>query len=58
MDGKGWTLRWKRLAVVTLDIGMEEIGIGSTDIRPMLIVLIFDAGGNCVGDTALMNPLQ
>jgi len=42
----------------TLDIVMEEIGGGGTDIRSTLIVLIFDAGGNCVGDTALMNPSQ
>jgi hypothetical protein len=41
---------------VTLDIGMEEIGGGSTDARPTHIVLVFNAGGNCVGDTALMNP--
>jgi hypothetical protein len=35
---------------------MEEIGGGSTDARPTQIVLIFNAGGNCIGDTALMNP--
>jgi len=37
---------------------MEEIGGGGTDIRPTQIVLVFNAGGNCVGNTALMNPLQ
>jgi len=38
---------------------MEEIGGGGTaDVRPTQIVLVFDASGNCVGDTALMNPLQ
>ncbi len=52
----GWTSRWKRLAAVTLDIWMEEIGGGGTDVRPMQIVLVFDAGGNCVGNAALMNP--
>jgi hypothetical protein len=30
---------------------MEEIGGGGTDTRPTQIVLVFDAGGNCVGDT-------
>jgi hypothetical protein len=49
-------LRWKRSAAATLDIGMEEIGGGGTDVRPTQIVLVFDAGGNCAGDTALMNP--
>ena len=42
----------------TLDVGMEEIGGGSTDVRPMQIVLVFDTSGNCIGDTALMNPSQ
>jgi hypothetical protein len=49
-------LRWKRSAAVTLDIGMEEIGGGGTDVRPTQIALVLDAGGNCAGDTALMNP--
>jgi hypothetical protein len=35
---------------------MEEIGGGGTDARPTQIVLIFNAGGNCIGNTALMNP--
>jgi hypothetical protein len=37
---------------------MEEIGGGSTDVRPTQIVLVFDTNGNCVGNTALMNPSQ
>ena len=37
-------------------IGMEDIGGGGTDVRPTQIALVFDAGGNCVGNTALMNP--
>ena len=56
IDGKGWTSRWKRSAAATLDAGMEEIGGGSTDVRPTQIVLVFDTDGNCVGNTALMNP--
>jgi hypothetical protein len=44
------------LAAATLDIGMEEIGGGGTDVRPTQIALVFNAGSNCVGDTALMNP--
>ena len=48
----------KRSAAATLDVGMEEISGGGTDLRPTQIVLVFDAGGNCVGDTALINPLQ
>ena len=39
----------------TLD-GMEEISGGGTDVRPTQIALVFAAGGNCAGDTALMNP--
>jgi hypothetical protein len=35
---------------------MEDIGGGGTDVRPTQIALVFDAGGNCVGNTALMNP--
>jgi len=35
---------------------MEEIGGGGTDVRPTQIALAFDAGGNCVGNTSLMNP--
>jgi hypothetical protein len=35
---------------------MEEIGGGGTDIRPTQIALVFNTGGNCVGDTALMDP--
>ena len=42
----------------TLDVEMEEIGGGGTDIRPMQIVLVFDAGGNCISDTALMMLLR
>ena len=38
----------------TLDVGMEEIGGGGTEIRLMQIALVFDAGGNCIGDTALL----
>ncbi len=49
---------WKRSAAATLDVGMEEIGGGGTDIRPTQIVLVFEADGNYVGDTALMNPLR
>jgi len=37
---------------------MEEIGGGGTDVRPTQIVLVFDVGGNCVDNTALMNPSQ
>jgi len=51
-------LRLKRSAAATLDVGMEEIGGGGTDIRPTQIVLVYNAGGNCVGDTALMNLSQ
>jgi hypothetical protein len=40
------------------DVGMEEIGGGGTDIRPTQIALVFDAGCNCVGDTALMMLLR
>jgi hypothetical protein len=43
------------LAVATLHVGMEEIGGGGTDVRLMQIALVFNAGGTCVGDTALMN---
>jgi hypothetical protein len=46
------------LAAATLGVGMEEIGGGGTDVRSTQIVLIFDAGGNCVGDTAFMNSLR
>jgi hypothetical protein len=35
---------------------MEDIGGGGTDVQPTQIALVFDAGGNCVGNTALMNP--
>jgi len=42
----------------TLNVGMEEISGGGTDIRPMQIVLVFNAGGDCVCNTALMNPSQ
>jgi hypothetical protein len=53
-----------------MDFEMEEIGGGDTrhrdgrdwwrgtDVRPTQIALVFDAGGNCAGDTALMNPLR
>jgi hypothetical protein len=58
IDGKGWTSKWKRSTVATLDVRMEEISGGGTDVRPTQIVLVFDAGGNCVSDTALMNPSQ
>jgi hypothetical protein len=34
-----------------MDVGMEEIGGGGTDTRPMQIALVFDAGSNCVGNT-------
>ncbi len=44
--------------MATLDTGMEEIGGGGTDVRPTQIALVFDEGGNCVGDTALINPPQ
>jgi hypothetical protein len=44
------------LAAATLDVGMEEIGGGGTDVRPTQIVLVFDAGGTCTDNTALMNP--
>ncbi len=44
------------MVVVTLDVGMEEIGGGGTDVRLTQIVLVFDAGGNCAGNTALINP--
>ncbi len=54
----GRTLRWKRLAAATLDIGKEEIRGGGTDISPTQIAVVFDAGGNCVGDTALMTLLR
>jgi hypothetical protein len=37
---------------------MEEIGGGGTDVMPTQIALVFDAGGNCVGNTALINPSQ
>jgi hypothetical protein len=51
-------LIWKRSASATLDVGMEEIGGGGTDVRPTQIVLVFEADGNYVGDTALMIPLR
>ena len=53
-----------------MDFKMEEIGggdnrrregrdrCGGTDVRPTQIALVFNAGGNCVGDTALINPSQ
>jgi len=44
------------LAAASLNIGMEEIDRVSTDVRPTQIALVFDAGGNSFGDTALMNP--
>ena len=53
MDGKGRASRWKRLAAATLGVSMEEIGGSGTDVDPMQIALIFNAGGNCIGDTAL-----
>jgi hypothetical protein len=37
---------------------MEEISGGGIDVRLMQIALVFNAGGNCVGDTALINPSQ
>ena len=51
-------MRLKRSAAATLYVRMEEIGGGGTDIRPTQIVLVYDAGGNCIGDTALMNLPQ
>ncbi len=42
--------------MVTLDVGMEEIGGGGTDVRPTQIALVFNASGNCIGDTGLMYP--
>ena len=44
------------MAVAKVDIGMEEIGGSSTDVRSTQIALVLNAGGNCVGNTALMNP--
>ena len=44
------------MAAVTLDVRMDEIGGGGTDVRPTQIALVFNAGGNCVGNAALMNP--
>jgi hypothetical protein len=53
-----------------MDFKMEEIGggdnrrregrdrCGGTDVRPTQIALVFNAGGNCVGNTALINPSQ
>jgi len=40
--------------MTTLDVGMEEIGGGGTDVRPTQILLVFDAGSNCIGNTSLM----
>ena len=42
--------------MTTLDVGMEEIGGGGTDVRPTQILLVFIDSGNCAVDTALMNP--
>ncbi len=33
------------MAAATLDIRMEEIGCGGTDVKPTQIALVFDAGG-------------
>ena len=42
--------------MVTLHVGMEEIGGGGTNVRPTQVALDFDANGNCIGNTALVNP--
>jgi len=42
----------------TAMITQQLNGWQGMDFESTLIVLIFDAGGNCVGDTALMNPSQ
>ena len=54
---KGWTSRWKRSAAATLDVGMGEIGGGGTDVRSTQIALVFDVGGNCVGDNCVDVPV-
>ena len=41
----------RRRQPATLDVGMEEIGGGGTDTRPMQIALVFNAGSNCIDDT-------
>ncbi len=42
--------------MASLNIGMEEIDRGGTDVRPTQIALVFDASCNCFGDTVLTNP--
>ena len=49
------------MTAVTLDVGRRDgrdRWRGGTDVRPMKIVLVFNAGGNCIGVTALMSPPQ
>ncbi len=46
LDGKDQ--RWQP---ATLNVGIEEIGGNGIDTRPTQIALVFDAHGNCVGDT-------
>ena len=42
--------------MAALDVGMENIGGGGTDVRQTKVVLVFNAGGNCTGNIALINP--
>ena len=36
---------------------MGEIGGGGTDVRSTQIALVFDVGGNCVGDNCVDVPV-
>ena len=42
--------RDQRRRPATLNVGMEEIVGGGTNTRRTQIALVFNAGGNCIGD--------